>query len=95
MNGSRVDMTAVHWLWVCTVNGEFGSATPSEQVSRQALQGVDKEVAASLAMLLGSEISRQASIAQDSIDRQSLRRWDSLSSLRSTPSLSIMIDNKI
>ncbi len=74
MNGGKVDLAAVHWLWVCTVNGEFGSAALSEQVYRQALLGVDKDVAASLAMLLGTEISRQASFAPDSVDRESLRR---------------------
>lgn len=85
MNGAKVDMAAVHWLWVCTVNGEFGSAVLSEQVSRQALQGVDKDVGASLAMMLGTELSRQASIAPDSIDRQSLRRLNTLQTEKSLP----------
>lgn len=75
MNGAKVDLSAVHWLWVCTVNGEFGSAALCEQVCQQALQGVEKDVGASLAMLLGAEFSRQASFAPGSIDRQSLRRW--------------------
>lgn len=71
MNGTSVDMAAVHWLWLHIASGEFSCDAYTSHMPSVTLQGVDQDVGASLAMLLGSK-----NMSTDQIDAVGGERGD-------------------
>jgi hypothetical protein len=59
-------MTAVRWLWMRIATGEFTSGAFPIHAPPIALRGVEKDVGASLALLLGSDHIRRGSKLSDS-----------------------------
>lgn len=67
LKGAKVDLGAVEWLWTRLLSGEIAlEALGSTQVLlKPALQGLEGDVGASLAALLGSTRTRRGSAASD------------------------------
>lgn len=66
LNGSAVDMAAVKWLWVRIATGDFVmGAFPTHSHFRVPVRGMDKDVSASLALLLGPASLRRGSRCSD------------------------------
>lgn len=58
-------MSAVNWLWMRIANGDFTSGAFPSDVPRVALKGVEQDVGASLAQLLGPGRTRRDSALSD------------------------------
>ena len=52
-------MAAVQWLWARLSSGEFMSGAFPSSVPKLGLQGLDQEIGASLALLLGSHHTKR------------------------------------
>lgn len=73
MNGTNVDIAAVHWLWVRLASGEFPFGAFPSHVPSLTLQGVEQEVGESLVMLLGSKETKQRSPAGSDVEEKRRR----------------------